>query len=102
MGDSVLLLSELRLLESAVVRQRERLSGRRECHHRPRSLGTISCRLVRNDTANEQRAVDSALTYMHDISAKMRKLSVADVAPGTAEEQETRALLENLINNGED
>lgn len=101
MGDSALLLSELRLLESAVVRQRERLSGRRECH-RPRSLGTISCRLVRNDTANEQRAVDSALTYMHDISAKMRKLSVADVAPGTAEEQETRALLENLFNNGED
>lgn len=38
-------------------------------------------RLVRNDTANEQRAVDSALTYMHDISVKMRKLSVADVAP---------------------
>lgn len=59
-------------------------------------------RLVRNDTANEQRAVDSALTYMHDISAKMRKLSVADVAPGTAEEQETRALLENIFNNGEE
>lgn len=91
MGDSALLLSELRLLESAVVRQRERKARV--------SPATISGhdllpprRLVRNDTANEQRAVDSALTYMHDISAKMRKLSVADVAPGTAEEQETRAL----------